>query len=268
MEIETTLKLTDALRAAAMCQAQEVLGEVPEVLSGHDDDGTPSSAKPHAAYISLPFVSENQIHADGRILGLAVALPRWLPTVERRRIVRALARVDYLAVRGVGRFELERVRPDQAVQYNLRPDTWLGPGRRWASVTPVILDRFPKRNKGVESLLAQSCEFIGLPRPVEVVADRGSPLHGVEPSSRYCVRRTGEPTPRLFTHVTLTFAQQVRGPLLLGASRHFGLGLFRPLQEAGNDPECFPPILRGGPRLRAISLADTASTTGCRPWVA
>jgi CRISPR-associated protein Csb2 len=36
---------------------------------------------------------------------------------------------------------------------------------------------------------------------------------------------------RLFTHVTLTFAQAARGPVLIGSGRYFGLGLLRPLQE-------------------------------------
>jgi CRISPR-associated protein Csb2 len=234
MEIETTLKLTDVLRSAAMRHAQDAGGSVPEVFSGHDGQGKPL-VKPHAAFVALPFVSDTQRHADGRVMGVAVVLPRTIRPEERRQAARALARVDHLQVPGVGRLGLERLTAERVVPHNLRTGTWSGPRRKWASVTPVLLDRFPKRGKGVETVVARACEHIGLPRPVEVVADRYSPLHGVEPSFRFLVRRregTGSsPQPRLFTHVTLTFGQEVRGPVLLGAGRYFGLGLLRPMRE-------------------------------------
>ncbi len=243
MEIETTLKLTDVLRAAAMRHAQDAVGLVPEVLSGHGGDGRPS-ATPHAAYVALPFASESQPHADGRVLGVAVVLPRDIDPEQRRQAMRALVRLDHLQVPGVGRLDLERVTPGQVVPYNLRPATWSGPASRWASVTPVLLDRFPKRNgRGTEAIVGRSCGHIGLAPPDEVGVDRFSPLHGVEPSFRYLTQRkapappAGEaPAPprgkaRLYTHVTLTFARVVQGPVLLGAGRHFGLGLLRPLRE-------------------------------------
>jgi CRISPR-associated protein Csb2 len=231
MEIETTLRLTDVLRAAVMRRAQEVLGGVPEVLSGHTEKSTPTP-NPHAAYVTLPFVSDTQAHADGRVMGVAVVLPRGLPAEQRRQLGRALARVDHLLVSGVGRLGLERVTPEQAVPHNLRPDTWAAPRRRWASVTPVLLDRFPRRNgRGIDAVIVRGCAYVGLPRPVAVLADRCSPLHGVEPSFRFVTRRATPTKARLYTHVQLTFAQPVRGPVLLGAGRHFGLGLLRPLQE-------------------------------------
>jgi CRISPR-associated protein Csb2 len=230
MEIETALRLTEVLRAAAMSRAQEALGEVPAVLSGHDGRGKPLGV-PHAAYVGLPFVSDTQPHADGRVLGVAVVLPRALPVQERRRLGRALARVDHLMVPGVGRLGLQRVMPGEAAHHNLREETWSGPRTRWASATPVVLDRFPKKGgPGLADILARSCEHVGLPRPAEVTAGAFSPLHGVEPSSRFRVRR-GQGAPRLYTHVTLTFDEPVRGPLLLGAARHFGLGLLRPLRR-------------------------------------
>jgi CRISPR-associated protein Csb2 len=231
MEIETTLKLTDVLRAAAMKRAQEVGGEVPDVLNGHDDKGQPL-ARTHAAFVTLPFVSDTQEYADGHVIGVAVILPRDIPKEERRQVARALTLVDHLLVPGVGRLELERLRPDQPALKSLRPETWTEPRRRWASVTPVLLDRFPRRNgRGIEKVIAKSCEYVGLPRPVEVVADHHSPLYGVEPSFRFVTQRATASRARLYTHVVLTFDQMVRGPVLLGAGRYFGLGLLRPLQE-------------------------------------
>jgi CRISPR-associated protein Csb2 len=232
MEIETTLKLTSVLRRAVLRRAQNAEQKIPEVLSGHDDQGQPSP-RPHAAYVSLPFVSTTQEHADGHVLGLAVALPRGLSPSERRRAMRALVGLDYLTVSGVGRLGLKRITPDVAVPHNLRVSTWRGPSRQWASVTPVLLDRFPKRNgRGMEASLARSCHYVGLPSPTEVVADTHSRLHGVEPSFRFVTQRAvASPNSRLYMHVRLTFAEPVRGPVLIGAGRHFGMGLMRPLQE-------------------------------------
>jgi CRISPR-associated protein Csb2 len=196
-------------------------------LSGHQDSGRPA-VRTHAAYLTLPFVSDTQVHADGRILGMALALPGDVTTQDRRQVLRLLAGLRFLTVGGVGRLDLERLSPEQVIHHNLRASTWTGPSRRWASVTPVLLDRFPKRNREtVESVIARGCEWVGFPPPA-VLAERHSPLHGVEPSFRYCTRQSRF---RLFTHATLTFDREVQGPLLVGAGRYLGLGLFRPLQE-------------------------------------
>jgi len=48
LEIEAGLRLADVLRAAARSRAQEALGAVPEVLSGHGGHGEPLRA-PHVA---------------------------------------------------------------------------------------------------------------------------------------------------------------------------------------------------------------------------
>jgi CRISPR-associated protein Csb2 len=241
MEIETTLKLTDALRAAAMRCAQNAEGVVPELLSGHDEQGKPSLSR-HAAFVALPFVSETQVHADGRVMGMAVVLPRELTSEERRGVMRSLVRINHLLVPGVGRLDLERITPDHVAHHNLRVTTWTGPRRQWASVTPVVLDRFPKRGgRGTAEILARSCENVGLPRPAQVIVDRFSPLHGVEPSFRFVMRRpsqsrmTEKPDSRLYTHVMLTFEQPIRGPVIIGAGRHFGLGLLRPIREESPD---------------------------------
>jgi hypothetical protein len=45
MEIETTLKLTSLLRAAVLRRAQDTGPTIPEVLSGHDEQGKPSPSR-------------------------------------------------------------------------------------------------------------------------------------------------------------------------------------------------------------------------------
>jgi CRISPR-associated protein Csb2 len=224
-EIETTLKLTDALRAAVMSLAGEGDVPVPDILSGH-------GAHPHMAYLALPFVSEEQPHADGHVLGLATVLPRQMDPDHRRQALRALAKLQQLQVPGMGHFSLERLTAQsRQPAVNLRQATWVGPSTCWTSSTPVLLERFPKKNLPAEEIIARGCEFVGLPQPKTIQVHRFSPLFGAEPSGRFLkVRRPGEPA-RLSTHVTLTFDRPVLGPLLLGAGRYFGLGLLRPCRR-------------------------------------
>jgi CRISPR-associated protein Csb2 len=223
MEIETALKLTDALRAAVLSLAGEGGAAVPDLLSGH-------GAHPHMVYAALPFVSEKERHADGHVLGMAAVLPRRTDPDVRRLALRALARLDHLNVPGVGRLPLERLPAAvSSPPVNLRPATWVGPSSRWTSATPVLLERFPKKGCPAEEVVALGCRYVGLPPPTHVEVNRFSPLFGAEPSGRFLkVRRAGD-IPRLSTHVTVTFDRPVRGPVLLGAGRYFGLGLMRPL---------------------------------------
>jgi CRISPR-associated protein Csb2 len=229
MEIETTLKLTDALRAAVLARAGEDGSAVPDLLSGH-------GVHPHMAYAALPFVSDRQRHADGHILGLAAMLPRRTEPGARRQALRALAKVDRLDVYGVGRLSLERVTaqtPDPA--FNLRMASWTGPASCWASATPVLLDQFPKKTSRAEEIISRSCRHAALPEPQEVRVSRYSPFYGVAPSGRFLKLRQATEPPRLSTHVNLTFGRPVRGPVLIGAGRYFGLGLMRPFRGTGGE---------------------------------
>jgi CRISPR-associated protein Csb2 len=225
MEVETTLKLTDTMRAAVLSLAGEGGAAVPDLLSGH-------GGHPHMAYAALPFVSEKQRHADGHILGLAAVFPARLDPGIRRQVLRALAGLDHLNVVGVGQIPLERVTAQSAnLAFNLRPRTWTRPSTCWTSATPVLLDRFPKKNKEtVEDIISRSCQHAGLPKPTRVSASHYSRLHGVEPSGRFIKVRQAGDLPRLSTHVTLAFDRPIQGPVLIGAGRFFGLGLMRPFK--------------------------------------
>jgi CRISPR-associated protein Csb2 len=224
MGAERALKLTDALRAAVLCLAGKGGAPVPGLLSGHGDH-------PHAAYVALPFVSECREHADGHVLGLAIILPRAVDSALRRQALRHVAALRHLDVPGAGRLTLERITAAAPSQVNLRPQTWAGPAATWASATPVLLDRFPKKNYPIERVIAHACCFVGLPEPRAVRAGRFSPLRGIGACGGFLTVRHAGDAPRLSRHVTLTFDRPVLGPVLLGAGRYFGLGLLRPLRR-------------------------------------
>lgn len=115
----------------------------------------------------------------------------------------------------------------------LRRENWTGPARIWASVTPIVLDRFPKKEGDAEATIAQACERIGLPKPREVVATSVSVHLGVPPASSFPALpvRDGKPR-RWHCHAILAFDQDVEGPVLLGAGRYRGYGFCRPHRSA------------------------------------
>ncbi|AGP33431.1 type I-G CRISPR-associated protein Csb2 [Sorangium cellulosum] len=227
----------------------------PEILSGHRASGGPSE-RPHLAYVPLPFVGSE--HADGALLGVALILPRDVTRDERLAIYRALDAWEQQARGGdeepprlpvhlgkAGELMLERLE-EQTSATTLRPATWCAEAASWASATPVALDRNPgdlgardpqkeaAAYAEAEATLAVACERIGLPRPSRVTVMPAAPLAGADKARRFPPFHAGKPpVQRVLVHATLTFDAPVRGPILLGAGRYFGLGLFRPLRANG-----------------------------------
>jgi CRISPR-associated protein Csb2 len=135
----------------------------------------------------------------------------------------------------VGDWKVE-VEEEAALNQSLRAATWTRPARVWRTVTPILLDRFPKKKgPGVEEILAASCRRIGLPDPVGIEHGPYSTVDGVPPVPAFRLQRTGEERARWGVHARLEFATTVRGPMVLGAGRYFGLGFLRPEREAKLD---------------------------------
>jgi CRISPR-associated protein Csb2 len=218
LPLTATLRLTDVLRNAAMSLAQQ---PVVEELSGHQPNGA-QSKKNRAAFVSLPHVAHG--YADGHLLGLGVALPP-LATETRKAVLTPISRIQHLTVGRAGNWA---VTPSVASDVRgLQPITWIRPSRRWASVTPVVLHRYPRRHESATEIIAQSCQYAGLPLPIEIITTPASPFVGVADG-----REFRDVAGRPHTHVILEFDRAVEGPLLLGAGRYKGYGLCRPLETA------------------------------------
>lgn len=262
LSVERTLGLTQALRRTAMSFAGS--SQVPTWLSGHDPDNSPTS-KPHAAFLALPFAGHP--HADGHLMGLAIALPRGIPADERGRWFGPM-----FVNQQTGEIEPRTIRlwgqrlPDWSIQLEdrlspplmLRNETWTTPATTWASVTPVVLDRFPKSSRmkeraawqrEVSEIIAVSCTRGGLPEPVEVDVDSTAWYTGVprawNKKRRLRPRQGGHGETNLGdgfpylpakdsrpakpqVHVWLRFDRRVTGPVLLGGGRFQGYGLCKP----------------------------------------
>jgi CRISPR-associated protein Csb2 len=191
----------------------------PEIISGHASDGSPTR-RPHMAVVPLANVGWEW--ADGRLLGLGVVLPRGIDVAERRRVMTALARwsnggVDGCLYLASGTWHLAQdPDPDRA---SLRPGRYARQARMWTTVTPVVLDRHPKRQGDAEESIARSCLAIGLPRPLQVAVGREPAVRGVPGAGAFFW------SGRRLVHAAIQFAEPVGGPVMLGAGRFRGLGL-------------------------------------------
>lgn len=236
------------LRDALMAVAGQDGDAIPEWLSGHRLDGSPSRL-PHLAFV--PLLDVGWEHSTGNMMGLAIVPPRFMDDSARRALddmVRALMRLGDHYVRLQFAQDAWLLEPiDDSDRPSLDPRRWRGLGRdgtatRWATVSPIVLDRHPKardaeeRQAEVQAGIANACERIGLPRPARVVADKHSAVRAAVsayPSGnapawtgwRLSLSLRGRP----LVHATVEFAEPVRGPVILGAGRFVGLGLCLPL---------------------------------------
>jgi CRISPR-associated protein Csb2 len=236
---------------------QSDFGPMPGWLSGHENPSNPETAPAprrtgrHISVFPLPFVGSK--YADGHLLGLGIAIPRPSdsgvdPTTHRRQwrqLQQSLFSTDNTvrlhALDGSWEMSLEPHTESPAARTSrsaLQVSRWTKASTRWCSVTPVVLDRHPKVHfkKDPErwaasccTIIAESCLRAGVPEPTRIIVSLASPLEGVPPSPAFVAPpvRPGRPL-RFHVHATLEFAEPVSGPLLVGAGRFRGYGLFLP----------------------------------------
>lgn len=239
-----TESLTRALRASLMTHATE---PVSSTISGHRPASTEPALDIHAAYLALPYVGSG--YADGSIHALAVVLPRDVSSDDRAAVAQAAARWQQKGGRlwfdRERTFELRPLQPQDA-SVTARPSTWTRAASRWSSVTPVALDRHPgdldspnraKRDRAEaeahESVL-NACRNLGLPEPASIDFRNDPPVRGTRPLRAFPSFTTGPGQLRKrLVHIDLTFSEAVRGPVLLGAGRFLGYGLFWPHPRPG-----------------------------------
>jgi CRISPR-associated protein Csb2 len=225
LPLEAALTLTAATRKALLELAIQN-GLDCDMLNGH-------GAHPHCAFVPLPFAGYQ--HADGRLLGVGILLPRTISLQDRRKVFRACALLEKINLRDALSLWTVELAGFDVVQKTLHPSTWTRPSPIWSTVTPILLDRFPKKTLGVENILTSACERVGLPAPANIDHQPYSVLSGVPPVPAFRLVRSKEERPRWGVHATLQFDVPVRGPIVLGAGRYFGLGLMKPIKGDRDD---------------------------------
>jgi CRISPR-associated protein Csb2 len=232
LPITHTLIVTHGFRELVLARAGD-LRQSPGVCGhGEDDEACP----PHVGW--MPLANVGYDYSNGRILGVAVVLPRifGFGTVGRDEILQALAGLQATASEGAPRLRLNplgcpEVRPVEGVpdRESLRTARYTATARFWASVTPFVSEFLGSRdNHDSRRLVRRACRRIGLPDPLDCALTRTSPIRGVPPADHFLTGyEPAEPALRC-SHVLLDFGRPVRGPVLIGRYRYFGMGMCLP----------------------------------------
>jgi CRISPR-associated protein Csb2 len=226
LSIGRNVDIAEAVRNALLAH----LGDgAPEVLTGHPVPGA-ISRRDHLAIVAMARIGD--AHADGAVLGVGFVLPRGTDDVVWLELVGAVGRWmaagGRLTIGGVTSWTLELAVDDHRVSLN--PDRYRRRASIWASATPVVLDRHPKPSRGrpLPDIVAEMCLRSGLPPPARVKAGMSSPLIGSTESRAHGLGTRAYLAGRYITHLEIAWERPVPGPILLGAGRHFGLGLLLP----------------------------------------
>lgn len=222
-----TARVTRYVRRAVMSWASEHL---PALHGHHDGDVT------QCAFLGLPFVGAR--YADGHLLGVAVAIPE-LPAAELRVIDRALRGpgnvLPPVTAGPLGELTFERLAPLDAAlprPWGRRPERWTRPSRTWVTALPAVLDRYLKHRDDVEAEVRRAVVRSGFPEPTTVGVSLRPLLPGaLDLRPEDTVRRAEDRGFKPYRHVRLSFPERVRGPVVIGSMRHYGLGLCVPLDE-------------------------------------
>jgi len=228
-------KCRAVMRSQGIEPAKEQLAARCPSLTGKDPDGTPLRGHQHAFF--LPIDEDN----DGRIDHVTVVAERGFSAEE----VRALDRLRQLPqdegdplrllLVGLGG-EREVLSPLFAVSAT------------WVSATPFLVSRYPKRRGQkrdqpehyatpqdfLKHILRQELGRLRERRPdlpeVLSIEEEMIGAHRLRPIqfARFRSKRGDDGGRRPAGGFRITFAAPLRGPLCLGHSCHFGLGLFLP----------------------------------------
>ena len=211
------------LKQAALARYQQRYGESPAWLHGHV---TSSIEYQLARFLALPNVGHR--HSDGRIFGGAVWVPGGVDETEARNLANALYSVESLLLADGIKIAIDRSRGGGG--WTTRRSRWTRPAQRWVTVLPAVNDRHGRIDS---KAIVRWCEQAGLPDPIGYRISRKPLVPGgvdLHPSE---TRRPGHAQTRPYAHIGLAFEEPVRGPVVVGAARSYGLGLCAPCDPPG-----------------------------------
>lgn len=232
--LRSALAVVAAMRGAMLAHAPQ---PVPEYVSGHAPESTDErpvrSERPHLAIVPLPFAGTP--HATGDLMGVAVLLPKTLAEDERAICWDIASGIEELRMPwGVWNVSVTDAEERRRA---LLPETWSRSCAVWLTVTPFVFDRYPKDPYGheAEQVVRDAFVRVGLPVPLSVDLHYNPWQLGVPRASAFppAPAKPGKPQ-RYHCHVRAVFDRPISGPVIAGAGRFYGYGLFRQLAGQGS----------------------------------
>lgn len=187
------------------------------VFSGRDGDGPRRDQHAHSHY--LAFSGSDQRRIDHLVI--------WAPEGFGRPEVAALAELVDLRMRDrpePSRLALVALGEPEQLKFRRA----LGPAECWRSLTPMALPRHAKRRGGIVvdgpvDQIRRELGLRGFPQPLEIELIRGPWMDFKRTRPGVSAREAAQ-----VVGARIVFAEAVRGPIAIGASSHFGLGVFEP----------------------------------------
>lgn len=188
-------------------------------VSGHQPKGQENQ---RLSYVPLPSIGHE--HADAKHRRVLVVLPfnddgRVLPIISR------MAGDELISLTGETMAWISKAETDAVLA------RYLSESKTWLSVTPVILHgmvsdngrfRYRKAEKLILQAIVESGYDVGC---IEEFSYQPAPFWGGAGAAiRAQVPKHLSGWPRY--HVRLVFKQPIKGPVLAGIGRHYGLGVF------------------------------------------
>ena len=219
------VKVAETVRRAALYYHR-----VPSrTLSGKSADGQPLSDQHRHAH----FVPDRS--GTNRVKRVLVWAPQGFTPAEER----AIGSISFLRLEEDGRDPLKVVFNGAGQPSNFRQASRLfGRARLWASVTPFVLPRHPKKGRETpEEQLVRELERRGFPRPARLhrivgaaLADARAGDSGRRRWVEFGLRRRHRwPTTGAYGF-DIAFDVPQEGPILLGFGSHYGLGEFEAVE--------------------------------------
>ena len=239
--VTETMPVSDAFKRAVMSKYKGLTDRdsVPSVFSGRNE----SREKIEDGHVHASFLATDE-DGDGFLDHVTVVAGRPFKPLELKALesVRRVNRKD-VAIYPV--YVSRRSTVDGASGEDI---SILRRSKRWQSATPYVPVRHQKTKRvgsevvttdSVRDQIMREIESRGLPKPVRVDVMYGRDARvGSTLAVKFKKHRKIGERPQGSHCVSIEFATPVQGPLSLGLSSHFGLGLFVPAED---DPEAVRP---------------------------
>lgn len=228
--LEYALILSSYVRRTILSKYPE---PIPSEISGHYPNGE-KFKKQHLHII--PLADNGWEFSDGHLLGFALLLPKSVDQRIATTLEDAMIDVTEINMGRVGKWFIEALSltRSQNIAKSLQFDRYTKKSEVWATVTPMVFGKHPKKSKfgsGKDGgkIFSEVLEMSNLPHVKEVRVSKNSFIRGVPSASGF--KLTEKFDNRYVAHVMVRFPEPVIGPVVLGSGRFVGMGLFRPLSR-------------------------------------